>query len=119
KINAYGVTLAVADLYPLVERVLPRRFGGRVGDYQLIESQDQSGISHLTLRVDPSVGELDETAARETLLHEISATRSQYRFMADIIRAADAMTVERKPAERTAAGKILPVLPASSGAPAR
>lgn len=112
KLTAFGVTLAVSDLYPIVEGELPRRFGGRVGDFQLVESQDDAGVSRLRLRVDPSVGPLDESLLRETLLDAIGAKRSFYGLMADMLRKADALEVERRPAERTAAGKVLPVVPA-------
>src|SRR5690606_17518820 len=43
KITSFGVTLAVADLYPVVEEFLPRSFGGKVGDYQLVERQSAQG----------------------------------------------------------------------------
>jgi hypothetical protein len=112
KLTAFGVTLAVSDLYPIVEGELPQRFGGRVGDFQLVESQDDAGVSRLSLRVDPSVGPLDEALLREALLEAIGAKRSVYGFMADMLRKADAVDVERRPAERTAAGKVLPVVPA-------
>jgi hypothetical protein len=112
KLTAFGVTLAVSDLYPIVEGELPRRFGGGVGDFQLVESQDDAGVSRLRLRVDPSVGPLDEGVLREALLEAIGAKRSCYGFMADMLRKADALDVERRPAERTAAGKVLPVVPA-------
>jgi hypothetical protein len=112
KLTAFGVTLAVSDLYPIVEGELPRRFGGRVGDFQLVESQDGAGISRLRLRVDPSVGPLDEGALREALLEAIGGKRSFYGMMADMLRKADALEIERRPAERTAAGKVLPVVPA-------
>lgn len=116
KLTAFGVTLAVADLYPILEDALPRRFGGRVGDYQLVESQDGAGVSSLKLRIDPAVGAVDEAAVAQTLLQEIGAKRSYYGFMAEMIKKASALTVERTPAERTAAGKVLPVMPAPTRA---
>lgn len=116
KLTAFGVTLAVADLYGIVENELPRRFGGRLGDFQLVESQDEAGVSRLTLRADPSLGPLDEHALRESLLGAIAEQRHFYGFMSDMLRQAEALRVERRPPERTAAGKLLPVVPARADA---
>jgi len=115
KLNAFGVTFAVADLYPILEQELPRRFGGGVADYQLLESQDDAGTSSLTLRVEPSLGVVDETEVTQTLLRAIGARSGYYKFMTEMIRDAGAIRVERRPAARTPAGKILPVMPAPAG----
>ncbi|MCW5977703.1 MAG: hypothetical protein KIT09_06480 [Bryobacteraceae bacterium] len=112
KLTAFGVTLAVADLYPILESELPSRFGGQVGDYQLVETQDGNGESSLELRVDPRLGKLNEAAITEALFRAISEKRSYYGFMTEMIRTAGALKVERKPPECTAAGKALPVMPA-------
>jgi hypothetical protein len=119
KLTAFGVTLAVADLYPILEHELPQRFGGGVGDYQLVESQDERGASSLRLRIDPGLGAIDEAAVQSALLQHIAAKRSYYGFMADMIEKAGAVKVERRPAERTPAGKILPVTPAAARIRAR
>lgn len=112
KLTAFGVTLAITDLYGIVESELPRRFGGQVGDYQLIESQDEGGVSRLTLRITPDIGPVDEHAVREALLEAIGRQRHYYGFMSDMLRRADAVGVERRTPERTVAGKLLPVVPA-------
>jgi hypothetical protein len=44
KLTGLGVTVAGGDLFHLLEEVLPRRFGGAVGDYQLVEAQDARGL---------------------------------------------------------------------------
>jgi hypothetical protein len=114
KLTCFGITLAVADLYPVIEEFLPRRFGGEVGDYQLAESQDSAGVSRLRLLVDPLVGTIDEQALVRGLLREIGAKRPYYQPMVEMVRAAGAITVERKQPEKTRAGKVFPVLPATS-----
>jgi hypothetical protein len=111
EITAFGVTFAVADLYPVIERVLPARFGGGPGDYQLVEHQDDHGIARLRLHVDPSVGPLDPDVVRTSLLEAMSGLRTYYGFMAAMLDQAGAVEVRREPAQRTAAGKILPVVP--------
>ena len=44
----------------LGEQTLPSEFGGRVGDYQLVEEEDDNGQTRVTLVVDPTTGALDE-----------------------------------------------------------
>ncbi len=114
KLTAFGVTFAVADLYPVIEDVLPARFGGRTGDYQLVEGQDAAGISHLQLIVDPRVDDIDEVALRRTLLDEMGRRRNHYQFMAGMLDKAGAITIARGVPRSTAAGKVLPVMPAPS-----
>lgn len=114
KITSFGVTLAVGDLYPVVEEFLPRRFGGNLGDYQLVERQDAGGVSSLVLLVAPSVEGIDEKQLVRELLREVGSKRSYYRPMTEMVEAAAAISIERSPPGCTARGKVLPVLPATS-----
>lgn len=108
KLTGLGVTLIGSDLFHLLEEVLPKRFGGGVGDYQLVEAQDAQGLPRYTLRISPEVGALDETAAVAGLLNELGKLRPQYRFMADLWARADIVRVTRCHPIPTARGKILP-----------
>jgi hypothetical protein len=115
KITAWGMTFASRDLYPLLEDVLPTRFGGAVGDYQLVEDQDRQGVSSLRLLISPRVGAIDETLVREAFLHELGARRSQYGPMATLLHQADALRIERRNPVATARDKVLPVVPQRAG----
>src|SRR5262249_40970218 len=55
KLTGDGTTFLAPDLYPLLEDVLPRRFGGSIGDYQLVRRQDAQGIARCTLRIEPRI----------------------------------------------------------------
>jgi hypothetical protein len=114
KITSFGITLAVADLYPVIESFLPKTFGGKVGDYQLIEKQSRDGVAGLTLLVDPRIANIDDSQVVRSLLREIGSKRTYYRAMADMVEAASAVTVERTSPRATANGKVFPVLPAAS-----
>src|SRR5262249_42505147 len=85
KITVWGVTFAVVDLEDIIEETLPARFGGAVGDYQLIEQQDDGGVPLLRLLVSPTIGPFDEQAIKDTLLREVARKRAVYGFMAEEI----------------------------------
>ena len=119
KITSFGVTFAVADLYPILEKQLPQRFGGTVGDYQLEECQDTKGTAEILLRISPELGPVDDKLVIDELLSAISATQDHYGPMADMLRDADALVVRRERPRLTAAGKVFPVLPAAGSSNSR
>lgn len=108
KLTGEGMTILGSDLYPVLEDVLPRRFGGAVGDYQLVERQDERGLPRYELLVNPRVGRVDERALIRLLLNELRAARPPYRFMLDQWSQADALAVRREPPIVSDRGKVLP-----------
>jgi hypothetical protein len=54
KLTGQGMTLVGTDIVRLLEEALPRRFGGRPGDYQLVEREGPSQ-TQLSFRVSPRV----------------------------------------------------------------
>ena len=65
KLTSEGMTFLGPEVFALLEDELPRRFGGRAGDYQLVE-EEVDGLTKVSLLVSPGVGDVDEAArARE------------------------------------------------------
>ena len=60
KLNAEGMNYLGTGLFELFEITLPDEFGGTPGDYQLVEEENENSQTHLTIRVSPEVGLLDE-----------------------------------------------------------
>lgn len=110
KITAWGVTLAQADLYTLLEETLPKQFGGSLADFQLVEQENELGESSLALRVSPRLGEIDEDQVRSVFLSELEKMERYYGYMAGIIRQAKVLRVERAEPSTTVGGKVLPVV---------
>jgi len=108
KLSGEGVTFIGADILRLLEEILPRRFGGSLADYQLIESQDARGLPQYALLVSPEVGGLDERALVATFLEELGKLRPPYRFMANQWAQANILRVRRQRPLATARGKVLP-----------
>jgi hypothetical protein len=110
KFTAWGTTFAQADLYHVLEEALPRRFGGSLADYQLVERVDERGLCYITLRASPAVGACTDEALRSALLSELGRLRGYYGLMTTVIAQADAVKVERRSPVPTSRGKVLPVL---------
>ena len=70
KLTGQGVTLIGSDVVRLIENVLPERFGGGPGDYQLIEC-DGGRQAQLELRISPRTGARSPGEVRDFLLREI------------------------------------------------
>lgn len=108
KLTGEGVTIAGADLFHLMEEVLPRRFGGALTDYQLVEEQDAKGLARYILRVSPELGPLDEPMLVATFLKELAKLKVQYRLMSRLWAETNILRVERKAPLVSARGKVLP-----------
>lgn len=107
KLTSEGNHFLGGDLIALVDRVLPTRFGGDPGDYQLVE-EEIGGLPKVSVVVRPAVGELDD---REVVMAVLNHLRSERRnqLMADVWRDGQTLRVVRREPYMTSAGKILPL----------
>ncbi|MGH9675016.1 MAG: hypothetical protein ACRD44_17730, partial [Bryobacteraceae bacterium] len=71
KLTGQGTTLLGGDILRIMEETLPERFGGRPGDFQLVEKEGamQTGI---TLRVSPRLRLSHPEDVREVFLKELT-----------------------------------------------
>lgn len=106
KLTGDGVTFVGADVLRLLEEVLPERFGGRAGDYQLVEEQTGQGLPRYRLLVSPDVGPVDARALAGAFLAELGRLRRPYGFMADQWARAGTLEVARRHPEPGARGKV-------------
>ena len=117
KLTGEGVTLVGTDLVRILEEVLPRRFGGNPGDYQLVEEEDDRNLTRLSLVVDPAVQIGDESAVIAAVLRELKETDAPSSMGAAIwAQAGTFRVVRRKPV--TTEGKLLPLYSSRRRAPA-
>lgn len=107
KLTGEGMTFVGTGVLRILEEILPTRFGGRPSDYQLLEVEDASGITHLELRADPSVGPLDESRVRDVFLAALEDDR-RVRPMTEIWKQAQIVQLRRLAPLPTRMGKILP-----------
>ena len=71
-LTSEGVTFLGSELLSLVEEVLPARFGGQVGDYQLAE-EEIDGQVRVCILVAPDVGAVDEDEVIATVLDALGS----------------------------------------------
>jgi len=83
KLVTEGVALVGSDMLRILEEEIPGAFGGTALDYQLVEDEDATGFSRLTLLVHPRVGPVDEDRLVATLL----AALRQQSDASDVARA--------------------------------
>jgi hypothetical protein len=119
KLTGEGVTLVGSEMIRVLEEVLPARFGGSPLDFQLLEEEDENGLSRLNLIVSPRLSIAREEAVAETVLHALRRAGAA----ADIARAfwqqAGTLRVTRAEPVWTARGKLLPIRVAGNFARAR
>jgi hypothetical protein len=108
KLTGVGLTFIGADLYQLMEEILPRRFGGSALDYQIVEQQDARGLPRYKLLVSPDVGPIDEQRVCQTFLKELAKRWVAYRWMTEIWSQSDVLEVKRERPVTTPAGKVFP-----------
>jgi hypothetical protein len=107
KLTGQGVTLAGTDILRLLEEALPARFGGRPGDYQLVE-QEGAAQTQLTLRVSPSTGVRSPEAVRDWFLSQIRGCYGGT-LAAQTWRQSGGIQVVIEEPLATMSGKILPL----------
>jgi hypothetical protein len=107
KLTAEGMTFLDSDMVHALEEVLPARFGGSPGDYQLVEDEGPDGRACLRLLVHPSVGAIDPRVLADAFLSALGPAGGTARIMAQVWRDAGLLTIERRVPEPTVSGKIL------------
>jgi hypothetical protein len=108
KLTSEGMTFVGSDLFGLLDEVLPRRFGGRPTDYQLME-EEVGGVPKVTVVISPAVGKVDERAVLETVIATLRSGPGYKRMMTDVWGDGGTLRVVRREPYVTGAGKILPL----------
>lgn len=109
KFTSEGMNYFYGDLFELFEKTLPAEFGGGPGDYQLVEEEDASGQTRLTLRVHPALGYVDEARLLARLREALAAGDRGGRFMSAVWQDSGTFRVLREPPRASLRGKILPL----------
>jgi hypothetical protein len=120
KLTGAGVNFHDADVIRVLEEVLPARFGGGSGDYQIVEHEGANGRPQLSLRMHPRLGEADTAEVRSLFLDSLggagagSGEGGAARIMALTWHNAGLVEVVRAAPLATRTGKVLHVHRATS-----
>lgn len=109
KLTTEGMNYSGADLWNLLENILPSEFGGGPGDYQLVEEEDDQSQTRLTLVVRPEVGEVNEAQLLGRLQELLAAGSPNNRFMATYWKQAGSFRIKREAPYASHRGKIPPL----------
>jgi phenylacetate-coenzyme A ligase PaaK-like adenylate-forming protein len=107
KLTGEGMTFVGTRLISILEEILPAQIGGHAGDYQLLEVEEPSGMTHVELRIDPAIGPVDKSRAVDIFFEALQRERG-LRSMIEIWRQAAIVRVKRQSPLATRMGKILP-----------
>lgn len=105
KLTGEGMTLVGTEVVSIVEEILPARFGGSALDYQLVEEEDESGFTHMTVLVSPEISITSENVVVETVLHELGRSTVAGDIARAILKEAGAMRVRREQPTMSVRGK--------------
>ncbi len=108
KLTAGGMHFTAADALRLIEEVLPARFGGKPGHYQLVEEED-NGKSRVALVVSPQVGPLDSGSVLKASFEYLGSHSPGHRMMSEHWARAGILEVRREEPHVSAAGKVQPL----------
>jgi hypothetical protein len=104
KLTAEGMAFVAGEVGWLLEEALPKRLGGSVGDYQLVE--ERGLLPRVRIVVSPAVGELDEDEVVRVALSSLASLGEGQRLMAEQWHQGGTLQVERRPPYVTRGGKV-------------
>ncbi|OGQ80158.1 MAG: hypothetical protein A3F90_12710 [Deltaproteobacteria bacterium RIFCSPLOWO2_12_FULL_60_19] len=109
KLTGEGATLVGSTMIHILEEVLPARFGGGPLDYQLLEEEDEQGLTRLSLLISPKIQIADETAVVAALLDALGQTDGTADSARALWKQARTIRVERMEPIWTGRGKLMPL----------
>jgi hypothetical protein len=109
KLVGEGVTLIGNELLHVLEEVLPARFGGSPLDYQMVEREDEQGLTRLFVLIHPRVEIADEQQVVETILNALSESSPMADAARTVWQQMQTIRVQRAEPMVTARGKLLPL----------
>jgi hypothetical protein len=104
KLTTQGMCFLGSDVINLVEKTLPRKFGGCATDYQLVE-RVSDGLSRLCIVVSPGIGDLDETEVVHTAVEDLCRRPGPMALMTRLVSSGNDVEVVRREPYTTLAGK--------------
>lgn len=104
KLTGEGVTLIGSDAIRALEEILPARYGGSPLDYQLLEEEDNDGLTRVSLIIDPSVPIDNEQDVIETF---VTATGNH--ALRQVWGPVNTLRIKRQKPILTSRGKMNPL----------
>ena len=107
KLVSEGVSIIGSDVVRILEEVLPEKFGGSPLDYQLMEEEDQQGLTRVHLVVSPRVRLVDEAQIRSVFWNALKSVQDSYIWAQNLWSQGRILKVVRMEPHVTTRGKHL------------
>ena len=95
KLTGSGMTVMGTDLVRTLEVTLPEKFGGGPTDYQLVEEEDEKGMTSLSLVVSPDVGKVNEAEVIDSVLNDLRRNAAGGKLAAGMWNQYQAIKIKR------------------------
>ncbi|MBM3790881.1 MAG: hypothetical protein FJW35_11115 [Acidobacteria bacterium] len=109
KLVGEGVSLIGNEILNILENQLPARFGGTPLDYQLVEEEDDSGLTRIHLVISPTVCISDERQVVDFVLDALTRSSPMADAARRVWQQAQTLRIRRTAPRETARGKLLPL----------
>ena len=103
-----------SEMVQILESVLPAHFGGSALDYQLMEQENEQGLTRLFLLISPHLEIADERQVIDVLLGALQKSSSQANAAQSVWKQAGIFQIKRQNPIWTARGKLMPLYKANS-----
>lgn len=109
KLTGEGVTLVGSEMLRILEEDLPARFGGSSQDYQLLEEEDEQGVTRISLIVSPRIELADEEQVIQVVRDALRRGSMGARLAEITWSQAGTLRVKRMEPIWTGRGKLMPL----------
>jgi hypothetical protein len=109
KLTGEGVTLIGSELLNILENVLPARFGGTPLDYQLVERENQQGLTRVHLVIHPRVEITNPHEVIQVVLNAMRNTSPTSEAARTVWAQTNTLQIERAEPVWSARGKLNPL----------
>lgn len=109
KLTGDGMTLIGSDMERILDSVLPATFGGTPQDYQLLEEEDENGLTIRSVIVSPRVTLADESSVVRVVLSELGRSDAAADLARAFLSQSGSLGVKRMEPVWTNRGKLLPL----------
>lgn len=101
------MTFQTDEVIRVLDEVLPAKFGGGPGSYQLLEQETPDGRAEVLLLASPQIGPLEEDLLIEAFLEALGSGSIVNQMMCRMWKEARLLRVERREPSNTRSGKVL------------
>jgi hypothetical protein len=109
KLTGEGVTLIGSEMLQVLDQLLPARFGGSPLDYQLMEEEDNQGLTRLYLVIHPRLEIADEQVVVHFVLNALSQSSAMANSASTVWQQARTLQIKRSEPVWTERGKLMPL----------